>query len=99
MPNDRFYLSPKWRSVRARHLRDHPFCAVCATIFIQTDATEVDHVIAKESVPDPYDHENLRSLCKTHHSQKTVATEGWHKGKRKFQVGGLDGFPIKYGDS
>lgn len=96
MPLDPFYSGHRWRKTRAEHLRDHPWCAVCAVIHLQVPAVEVDHVVAKENCVDPYDHENLRSLCKKHHSQKTVALDGAHRGKKPFRVTGPDGWPINY---
>lgn len=98
MPHDPFYSSRKWRECRKRHLEDNPWCAVCAALNIPTQATEVDHVRRKESMMDPFDHRGLRSLCKQHHSQKTILTEGQHKGKKPFRVTGADGWPIPYGD-
>jgi 5-methylcytosine-specific restriction endonuclease McrA len=98
MPNDAFYRSRQWRQCRAEHLEMHPWCAVCHVLGYLTVGTEVDHVKAKELMADPYDHRGLRTLCKAHHSQKTVSTEGWHKGKKPFRVTGPDGFPINYGD-
>lgn len=98
MSNDKFYWQKAWRKTRKDHLEWHPWCAVCAAIGISTEATEVDHVRRKETMIDPHDHEGLRSLCKLHHSQKTIATEGQHKGKKRFAVTGADGFPISYGE-
>lgn len=98
MPSDPFYKSFKWRKTRAEHLEQHPWCAVCAAIHIETPANEVDHVRAKEGMLDPYDHGGLRSLCKQHHSQKTVYVEGFHKGKKPFRVTGADGWPMNYSD-
>lgn len=98
MSNDPFYSKPRWRECRADHLRMQPFCVVCLAIGIQRLAVEVDHVVRKERC-DPYDHKNLRSLCKTHHGQKTIGTEGQHRHARKrFQVTGADGWPINYKD-
>lgn len=77
----------------------HPFCAVCAVLRINTQATEVDHVIAKEKMLDPYEHSGLRSLCRQHHSQKTISTEGQHRGKKEFRVTGPDGWPIPYSEN
>jgi 5-methylcytosine-specific restriction endonuclease McrA len=97
MPSDPFYSSAKWRQTRREHLDEHPWCAICAIINLRVLATDVDHVIAKEKVADPYDHENLRSLCKLHHSQKTAKLD--HKGRqnaKRFVVHGPDGFPISY---
>lgn len=99
MPHDSFYGSRKWRACRAAHLEMNPWCAICYAIGFAIRASEVDHVKAKESMADPYDHAGLRSLCKQHHSQKTIATEGQHKGKKAFRVTGRDGFPIPYGEN
>lgn len=98
MPNDSFYTTRKWRACRREHLDVNPWCAVCCAIGLPSPATEVDHVIAKESMEDPYDHAGLRSLCKSHHSQKTISTEGQHKGKKPFRVTGPDGWPIPYSE-
>jgi 5-methylcytosine-specific restriction endonuclease McrA len=96
MPNDSFYTGRQWRLTRREHLADHPWCAICAALNIGTPGVEVDHVIAKELVPDPYDHANLRTLCKLHHGQKTNALDRPTKAKRRFTVTGLDGWPIDY---
>ncbi len=96
MPGDAFYKTRRWRQCRAEHLAEHPWCAVCAFIGIGTVGVDVDHVQAKELVHDPYDHDNLRTLCKLHHGQKTIATEGAHRGKKPFRVTGLDGWPVDY---
>lgn len=100
MPSDPFYWSHKWRATRSVHLKDNPYCAVCAAIYLRVPAIEVDHVIAKERVEDPFDHANLRSLCKQHHGQKTALTEGRNrKGGKRFQVIGEDGWPVPYGEN
>ena len=99
MPQETFYGTRKWLACRAEHLELYPRCAVCAAIRIDTMATEVDHVVAKEKMLDPYDHTGLRSLCRQHHSQKTISTEGQHKGKKPFHVTGPDGYPIPYSEN
>lgn len=99
MAHDPFYSTRKWRATRRQHLDSNPWCAVCYAIGITTEATEVDHVQAKEGMLDPFDHAGLRSLCKQHHSQKTIATEGQHKGKKPFKVTGPDGWPIPYSEN
>ena len=60
----------KWRRIRAQYLKSHPDCVVCGE-----PAEEVDHIV---SLADGGTHkwENLQSLCKTHHSQKTVVFDG-----------------------
>lgn len=99
MSNDVFYRTRKWRETRAEHLREYPLCAVCRIVGFQVDAVEVDHVIDRKLCVDPYNHSNLRSLCKQHHGQKTILTEGRHRGKKEFVVVGIDGYPISYGVS
>lgn len=54
-----------WRQIREKHLAENPYCEVCGEL-----AAEVDHRVrrADGGTDEP---ENLQSLCKTHHSQKT----------------------------
>lgn len=61
---DRFYgRSPKWRKVRAEHIKQNPTCAACG----RKEGLEVHHVIpyhidnTKELDPD-----NLITLCGKH---------------------------------
>ena len=52
--------SPQWRRVRARHLQEHPRCAVCGG----KKKLEVHHVIPFHLAPDlELDPENLMTLC------------------------------------
>ena len=69
-----------WRRIRAAYLKKHPCCVECGE-----PATEVDH---RTSLADGGTHEwrNLQSLCKRHHSQKTVKHDGGFGNKR---VGGI----------
>lgn len=59
-----------WRRLRLAWLREHPLCFICARC-----ASEVDHLLAREKggTDDP---SNLRSLCKSCHSRKTVIVDG-----------------------
>ena len=62
---------------------------------IYTRATEVDHRRAILAGGHPFAEPNLRSLCKRHHSQKTILLDGQHKPSGKsLIVTGPDGFPI-----
>lgn len=65
----------EWRKIRDKHLKENPYCEVCGE-----PATEVDHILRRElgGTDEP---ENLQSLCKTHHSQKT-RREGCVRGTR-----------------
>lgn len=63
----RGYGSPIWRRVRAEHLRAEPSCRFCGAI-----ATDVDH-IRPLSQGGTHDAANLRSLCHSCHSRRTLA--------------------------
>jgi 5-methylcytosine-specific restriction protein A len=68
----RFYLSPRWRLVRAAQLAAHPRCKDCGAV-----ATEVDHVLSRRRGGTD-DFENLASMCKPCHSRKTAMSgERW----------------------
>lgn len=95
MPQDTFYSSKTWRDARATQLRRQPYCCVCAMVGIRSRAVEVDHEVAIRAGGHPTNPANLRSLCKTHHSQKTIMVDGQHRDSGKALVtSGLDGFPI-----
>lgn len=60
----------KWRRIRAMFLKKHPSCVVCGA-----PATEVDHVLPlAEGGTNEWS--NLRSMCKSHHSQHTARSGG-----------------------
>ncbi len=65
----------EWRRVRAWKLAHSPLCEDCNERGLTTAATEVDHVHRLEDGGTHSD-ENLRSLCKSCHSRKTVAVDG-----------------------
>lgn len=95
MPQSPFYSSAKWRKTRDEQLRRFPGCMVCKSVGFFTKAIEVDHVRAMANGGAPFDHANLRSLCKSHHSQKTIMVDGQHADSGKLLVTtGEDGFPI-----
>jgi 5-methylcytosine-specific restriction protein A len=64
-----------WRRVRAWHLAHHPLCEDCEERGDVVEATEVDHVERLRDVKT-HDGDNLRSLCKSCHSKKTVRVDG-----------------------
>ena len=65
-----------WRKLRAMHLVAEPLCRHCLTETPPrlTAASEVDHVTAHAGQQDLlfWDTTNLQSLCKAHHSAKTL---------------------------
>jgi 5-methylcytosine-specific restriction protein A len=76
-----FYNSRTWRKVRAEHLRREPLCQECLKKGITRLAQMVDHILPinredafdtrNEKWGEPYDHNNLQSLCHKCHAIKT----------------------------
>lgn len=67
----------RWRRTRAVKLSRHPLCEDCDRKGITNAATEVDHIDGKgPNGPRGHDLDNLRSLCKSCHSKKTVREDG-----------------------
>jgi len=69
-----FYHSPSWRILREIKLSNDPLCEECKKKGILTPATEVHHIV--DIYEDPslrLEYSNLQGLCKSCHSQKTVA--------------------------
>lgn len=58
---DKMYgRSPKWRKVRAEHIKQHPTCAACG----RKDNLEVHHIVPYHIDPDKeLDPSNLITLC------------------------------------
>ncbi len=95
MPQSPFYSTKTWRDAREKQLRSHPNCFICGLIHLAVRAVEVDHVRAIEKGGHPTDPANLRSLCRKHHSQKTILLDGMHSASGKaIVVTGPDGYPI-----
>lgn len=68
----------EWEQLRTRHLEQHPFCVVCGV-----KATDVDHIVSVREAPHRrLDPTNMRSLCHSHHSRRTVI-EGVLRRKRR----------------
>jgi len=69
-----------WQRVRARVLREQPYCEDCLRQGVATLATEVHHL--NGNVRNLL-RGNLRSLCKSCHSRRTVLQQGWRATKRR----------------
>jgi 5-methylcytosine-specific restriction protein A len=67
-----------WRRLRARVLREEPFCLDCDRDGLTTRAVEVDHV---DGNPANNSLSNLRPLCKSHHSRKTRSSGYNYRGQ------------------
>ena len=66
----------RWRKVRLIKLARSPLCEDCLAEGVTTGAVDVDHVEAIKDGGAMYDLDNLRSLCHSHHSIKTVSEDG-----------------------
>lgn len=71
------YNTARWQRIRARKLRETPLCEYCEPDK-RRPAREVDHFKAISDGGAPYDMANLRSACKSCHSQKTAHGETLH---------------------
>jgi 5-methylcytosine-specific restriction endonuclease McrA len=62
-----------WQRCRLAKLAECPLCEDCRDEGRIAEASEVDH---QDGDTDNLSPENLRSLCKSHHSRKTVRRDG-----------------------
>ena len=67
------YSSTTWRKVRLIKLKLNPLCELCEMKGIVKEANTVDHRQSIQSGGDPYEMENLQSLCRFCHDCKTAA--------------------------
>lgn len=58
----------RWRTLRARVLREHPICQVCDYL----PATQADHVVPVAEGGAELDPDNLQSICDPCHAAKTA---------------------------
>jgi 5-methylcytosine-specific restriction protein A len=75
----RIYDLQRWRrkgGVRDQHLAREPLCRHCQQRGLVVAAVDVDHILAIEAGGDPWDHDNMQSLCHQCHSRKTGVDEG-----------------------
>lgn len=64
---------PVWRAIRMEQLSHEPLCRMCTEQGKVTPATDVDHIDGDSHNNRP---SNLQSLCRPHHSSKTVRENG-----------------------
>jgi 5-methylcytosine-specific restriction protein A len=77
-PAERGYDS-RWKKVRERYLRKHPFCEECEkTTPFPNAANEVHHIVPINEGGKILDENNLMALCKSCHSK---ITSDYRKGK------------------
>ena len=73
-PSKRGYDS-QWQRVRAIKLAEQPLCEDCLAEGVITLATEVHHVDKGAAAQGMHDVARLLSLCKKHHSMRTLRGE------------------------
>ena len=71
-PDDAFYHTRAWRSLRAAHIRREPLCRSCFKVRVIRIGTTVDHIIPIREGGAPLDDENLQTLCDYCNASKTA---------------------------
>ncbi len=95
----KLYNSKEWKAVRLSKLSRNPLCEECLRIGVTEPAKHVDHIKSIANGGEKLCMSNLRSLCVSCHSRKTVYRDGGFgrsKTKERIKVKGcgLDGMPI-----
>jgi len=67
----RFYQSTQWRKTSLLYRERNPFCEICLRHGKHTLGTSVDHIKSLKLGGDPYDWNNLQTLCPKCHNYKT----------------------------
>ncbi|KKL15313.1 hypothetical protein LCGC14_2068930, partial [marine sediment metagenome] len=67
-----FYGKKGWKKARLVQLQEEPLCRLCSEQGNVTPAQVVDHIVPIRNGGSPFDKNNLQSLCKPHHNQKTA---------------------------
>lgn len=67
-----FYRTPRWIETRKRKLQITPFCEECRKGGTITIGKIVDHIIPIKQGGEPYDLNNLQTLCWSCHSRKSI---------------------------
>jgi len=70
--NRAFYQSSRWHTLSRMYRKANPLCVQCKKEGRLRQAQEVDHIVPIQQGGDRWDINNLQSLCKHHHSQKTI---------------------------
>ena len=66
------YSSSRWKRLRASYVAQNPLCEMCLLDGITTAVEDVDHRKEIKDGGDPWDYNNLQSLCRHHHINKTI---------------------------
>lgn len=87
----KFYNSREWKQTRNHKIQINPLCEHCNEKDIITPAQEVDHIIPLSvDFSLRTDYENLQSLCRQCHIDKTIADNGGNRSKSSNIINGMD---------
>ena len=86
----RLYGTKRWQLMRERQLAMQPWCELCLSTGIYTEATDVHHVERHEGDSHKFNNSPLQSLCHPCHSKKTAAEVRGEVGRKSFSLGGTE---------
>lgn len=69
----RFYYTQRWRNLRNWYISRNPLCSMCLAHNRVTRAEIVDHIKEVKDGGDMWNVDNLQSLCRLCHAEKTNA--------------------------
>lgn len=78
-----FYRTPRWIETRKKKLHLSPFCEECKKVGTMVVGKVVDHIVPIKQGGEPYDLDNLQTLCWSCHSRKSIE-EGSRFGAKKY---------------
>lgn len=76
-----FYRTKEWRDIRQKKLKISPLCEECKKNGTLVIGKIVDHIIPIKQGGEPYNLENLQTLCWSCHSRKSIL-EGSRFGRK-----------------
>jgi 5-methylcytosine-specific restriction protein A len=71
----------QWKKLAKLYITKHRYCELCMQENKRTKAVEVDHIIPL-SVGGLSVWKNLQSLCRSHHTKKTISDVQLYKGNK-----------------
>ena len=66
------YGTSRWQRLRNRKKKNKPLCEDCLERGVVMPMYCVDHIVEIKDGGEPFDYDNLRSLCRVCHGRKTV---------------------------
>ncbi len=79
------YGTYKWKKLRKAYAAEHPLCEHCLRYEILEPVAVVDHIKEIKDGGEPYDPNNLQSLCHSCHNRKTASERRAREGSNGFK--------------